>query len=92
MRLTIAIDDLSLPLPSMKAPDIRGRILEQVLTMAAEKGVDDVEIVAALALHRRMTADELRHVVGERVFRSFYPQGKLYNHDARTATTCSTSA
>lgn len=82
MRLTIAIDDLSLPLPSMKAPDIRGRILEHVLTMAAENGVDDVEIVAALALHRRMTAAELRHVVGERVFRSFYPQGKLYNHDA----------
>jgi lactate racemase len=35
MRLTIAFDDLSLPLPTMKAPDIRGRIIEQVLTMAA---------------------------------------------------------
>lgn len=86
MRLTIAFDDLSLPLPTMKAPDIRGRIIEQVLTIAAEKGVDDVEIIAALALHRRMTDAEMRHIVGERVFRSFAPSGKLYNHDAEDRT------
>jgi lactate racemase len=82
MRLTIAFDDLSLPLPTMRAPDIRGRIIEHVLELAAQAGVDDVELVAANALHRRMTAAELRHIVGERVFRSFYPQGKLYNFDA----------
>ena len=82
MRLTIAFDDLSIPLPTMKAPDIRGRIIEAVLTMAAEAGVDDVKIIAANALHRRMTAAELKHIVGERVFRSFYPQGDLYNFDA----------
>ena len=82
MRLTIAFDDLSLPLPTMKSPDIRGRIIEHVLTMAAEAGVDDVKLIAANALHRRMTASELKHIVGERVFRSFYPQGDLYNFDA----------
>ncbi|MEP9382852.1 lactate racemase domain-containing protein [Nocardioides cheoyonin] len=82
MRLTIAFDDLSLPLPTMRAPDVRGRIIEQVLTLAAEKGVDDVELVAANALHRRMTAAEIRHIVGERVFRSFWPQGALTNFDA----------
>ncbi len=38
MRLTIAFDDLSLPLPTMRAPDIRGRIIEHVLTMAAGPG------------------------------------------------------
>ncbi len=76
MKLTIAFDDLSLPLPTMKPPDIRGRIIEHVLTMAAEAGVDDVELIAALALHRRMTAAELKHIVGERVFHAFYPQGK----------------
>ncbi len=27
MRLTIAIDDVSLPLPQMRAPDIRGRVI-----------------------------------------------------------------
>src|SRR5690349_11009868 len=46
MRLTIAFDDLSLPLPTMRAPDIRQRIIEQVLTMAAEAGVDDVQLIA----------------------------------------------
>ncbi len=82
MRLTIAFDDISLALPQMASPDIRQRIIEQVLTMAARAGVDDVELVAANALHRRMTADELRGILGERVFRSFHPQGKLTNHDA----------
>jgi hypothetical protein len=82
MRLTIAFDDLSLPLPPMRAPDIRQRIIEAVLTMAADAGVDDVQLIAANALHRRMTDAELKHIVGERVFRSFHPHGLLYNHDA----------
>lgn len=81
MRLTIAFDDISLPLPPMQAPDVRQRVLEQVLTMAAEAGVDDVELVVANALHRRMTGPEIRRIVGERVFRSFWPK-LLYNHDA----------
>jgi hypothetical protein len=82
MRLTIAFDDLSLPLPPMRAPDIRQRIIEAVLTMAVDAGVEDVQLIAANALHRRMTPAELRHIVGERVFRSFHPHGLLYNHDA----------
>ena len=82
MKLTIAFDDLSLPLPPMRRPDIRQRIIEQVLDLAAEAGVDDVELIAALALHRRMTDDELRHVLGDRVFDAFAPHGTLYNHDA----------
>lgn len=81
MRLTIAFDDLSIPLPPMRRPDIRQRVIEQVLTMAAEAGVDDVQLIAANALHRRMTAAEIERIVGERVFRSFWPDN-LYNHDA----------
>jgi hypothetical protein len=81
MRLTIAFDDLSIPLPPMRRPDIRQRILEKVLTMAADVGVDDVVLIAANALHRRMTAAEIQRIVGERVFRSFWPD-RLYNHDA----------
>ncbi len=81
MRLTIAFDDLSLPLPPMRAPDIRGRVIEHVLEHAAAAGVDDVELIVANSLHRRMTAHEIRHVVGERVFRSFWPD-HLRNHDA----------
>ncbi len=82
MKLTIAFDDISLPLPSMQKPDIRQRIIEAVLDLAAAAGVDDVHLIAALALHRRMTEPELRHAVGDRVYDAFAPQGSLYNHDA----------
>ena len=82
MKLTIAFDDISLPLPQMKSPDIRQRVIEQVLDHAAAAGVDDVHLIAALALHRRMTEDELRHAVGDRVYEAFAPSGALYNHDA----------
>ena len=82
MKLTIAVDDLSLPLPPLRRPDVRQRIIEAVLDMAAAAGVDDVHIVAALALHRRMTESELRHAVGDRVYEAFAPHGLLYNLDA----------
>src|SRR5438552_19015792 len=42
LRLTIAFDDISLPLPPMQTPDIRGLIIEQVAAVAARRGVDDV--------------------------------------------------
>src|SRR5437764_12916876 len=81
MRLTIAFDDVSLPLPPMQTPDVRQRVLEQVLELAARAGVDDVQILVANSLHRRMTAAEIKRVVGERVFRSFWPES-LRNFDA----------
>jgi hypothetical protein len=82
MKLTIAFDDISLPLPPMKSPDVRQRVIEAVLDLAAEAGVDDVVLIAALALHRRMTDDELRHALGTRVFDAFAPHGLLLQHDA----------
>ena len=82
MRLTIAFDDVSLPLPPMRRPDIRQLVIEQVLEMAAEAGVDDVVLIAALALHRRMTDAELRHALGDRVDDAFAPHGPLQQHDA----------
>jgi hypothetical protein len=80
MKLTIAVDDISIPLPPMTLPDVRQRILEHVIGLAAEAGVEDVKIVVATALHRRMTAAEIRRMVGERVFRSFWPRD-LSNFD-----------
>ena len=50
--------------------------------MAADAGVDDVHIIAALALHRRMHEFELRHALGDRVYDAFEPRGLLYQHDA----------
>jgi lactate racemase-like protein len=82
MKLTIAFDDVSLPLPPMKAPDIRQLVIEEVLDMAAAAGVDDVQLIAALALHRRMHDHELRHALGTRVYDAFEPHGLLTQHDA----------
>jgi hypothetical protein len=82
MKLTIAFDDISLPLPPMERPDIRQLVIEQVLDMAAEAGVDDVELIVALALHRRMTEPELRHALGDRIYDAFAPNGLLTQHDA----------
>ena len=55
MKVTIAIDDISLPLPPMRTPDVRQTVLEIVLELLADHGVDDVHIIIANALHRRMT-------------------------------------
>jgi hypothetical protein len=82
MRVTIACDDLSLPLPPMRRPDVRQLVIEELLRRLARAGVDDVHCIAALGLHRRMTPAELRHVVGRAVHSSLAPQGRLYNHDA----------
>src|ERR1700726_1833576 len=81
MRGTIAIDDLSLPLPQMRRPDIRERLLNQVLQTLADYGVDDVHLVIATSLHRRMTEAEIRRIVGERAFKQYWPD-RLYNFDA----------
>jgi hypothetical protein len=90
MRLTIAFDDIGTPNPRIRRPDIRGKVIEAVLTRAAAAGVDDVALVGANGLNRRMTAEELQHIVGERVFRSFYADGLLTNHDAEDADNLAT--
>ena len=55
MKVFIAVDDISLPLPPMKKPDIRERVLTIVLDLLAEYGVDDFEICIATSFHRRVT-------------------------------------
>jgi hypothetical protein len=57
-------------------------VIEAVLNAAAAAGVDDVVLIAALALHRRMTEPELRHALGDRIYDAFAPQGLLTQHDA----------
>lgn len=80
--ITILVEDLSVPVPSMPDPDVRGVIIEEVLSRAADAGVDDVEVIAATGLRRRLNGAELRRLVGERVYRSFSADGLLRNHDA----------
>ena len=82
MRLTITFDDNTTPVPAMTSPDLRGKIIEAVLTRAAAAGVADVALIAAIGLNRRQSSAELRQLVGERVFRSFHADDLLVNHDA----------
>lgn len=81
MRVTIAIDDISVPLPPMKTPDVRQSILEILIELLHKHGVEDIEIPIALALHRRMTEPEIKRMVGSEIFEEFYPE-QLYNMDA----------
>ncbi|HEX8354222.1 MAG TPA: lactate racemase domain-containing protein [Pyrinomonadaceae bacterium] len=81
MKVTIAIDDLSMPLPPMRTPDIRQTALEILLDLLHANGVDDVHLIIAISLHRRMTEWEIRRMCGQRVFDEFWPD-RLYNHDA----------
>ncbi len=80
MKVTIAFDDISLPLPPMRTPDVRQQALEVLLELLADSGVDDVHLIVALGLHRRMTDGELRRTVGSRIFEAFHPD-RLYQHD-----------
>lgn len=80
MKVTIALDDISLPLPKMRRPDIRESVLTILLPLLAEKGVEDAHIIIATSFHRRMAPWEIHRAVGRKIFRAWYP-GRLYNHD-----------
>src|SRR5512138_3806018 len=81
MKVTIALDDISLPLPPMRTPDVRQQVLEVLLPLLEESGVDDVHLVIAVALHRHMTPAEMKRMVGPAIFDAFYPD-RYTNHDA----------
>ena len=80
MKVTIAVDDISMPLPIMRTPDVRQLVLEIVCEMLADHGVDDVHIIIALGLHRRMHDWEIKRMVGPKVWADYWPD-RLYNHD-----------
>jgi hypothetical protein len=81
MKVTIAMDDISLPLPPMALPDIRQTILEILLEMLDANGVDDIHLIIATSLHRRLTEGEMKRMVGSKIHNAFYPD-RYYNHDA----------
>ena len=81
MRVTIAIDDISLPLPPMRTPDIRQTVIEILLEQLDANGVDDIHLIIANSLHRRMTESEMKRMVGKKIFDAFHPD-RYYNHDA----------
>src|SRR5882672_6512459 len=81
MKVLIAIDDISLPLPPMRTPDVRQLVLEIVLQLCADSGVDDIHLLIANALHRRLTDAEMKRMVGSKIFEAYYPD-RYTNHDA----------
>ncbi len=81
MRVTIAIDDISLPLPKMRPPDVRQSVLTILLETLAAHAIDDVHIIVATSFHRRVAEFEMRRAVGDRIFDAHWPD-RLYNHDA----------
>ncbi len=81
MKVTIAFDDISLPLPPMVTPDIREQIIDVLLHKLHDAGVDDIHLICAVSLHRRMTGAELKRVLGHHIYHHFAPY-RLYNHDA----------
>ncbi|PPF80756.1 transcriptional regulator [Subtercola sp. Z020] len=82
-RVTIVFEDLTQPVTSRTAPDVRQRVIEHVLERAAAAGVDDVELIAATGLRRRLTAQDLQRVLGERIYASFGPD-HVRSHDAES--------
>lgn len=81
MKVTIAMDDISLPLPPMATPDVRQTMLEVVLDLCRANGVDDIHLIVANSLHRKMTEWEMKRMVGSKIHNAFYPD-RYYNHDA----------
>lgn len=82
MKLVVIFTDGSRPAPGMTGTDIRAVALEQVLTLAAAAGVDDVRLIAGNGLRRADTSEEIRTIAGERVHRSFHNDGLIGPHDA----------
>lgn len=82
IKLAIVFTDGARPAPGMAHPDVRTEALEQVLSLAADAGVDDVRLVAANGLRRAQSEGEIRGLVGERVHRSFASDGLIGPHDA----------
>jgi hypothetical protein len=65
----------------MATPDVRQTVLEVVLDLLAANGVDDVHIIIANSLHRKMSEWEMKRMVGPKIFKDFFPD-RYYNHDA----------
>lgn len=82
MSLTIVFGDTTAAVPTVSGTDPRGQAVEEVLTLAAAAGVDDVALICARGLQRRLSDDELLAALGRRVHESFAPLGQISQHDA----------
>lgn len=61
--------------------DIRRYLVEEVLEIAANQGVDDARILVARGTHGRLDDQQLRSMLGNRIVDSFVPHGLLHQHN-----------
>ncbi len=82
-RVLIAFDDNCQPFPPTGRPDIRQIVIETLLHLLDECGVEtaNIRLSCAVALHRKMKRHELARMLGGRIMRTFYPR-QLDNFDA----------
>ena len=82
-RVLIAFDDNCQPFPETTRPDIRQQAIETLLPMLYASGVkkENIRLVCAVALHRKMKVHELERMVGKRIMSEFHPS-QLDNYDA----------
>ncbi len=82
-RVLIAFDDNCQPFPPTPQPDIRQQSLEALLPLLYSCGVrkENIQLVCAVALHRKMKKHELAQMVGTKIMTEFYPK-QLDNSDA----------
>jgi lactate racemase-like protein len=82
-KVLIAFDDNCQPFPATSRPDFRQLAIERLLQMLYSYGVDkkNINLVCAVALHRKMKQHELECMLGPTIMREFFPH-QLENHDA----------
>jgi hypothetical protein len=80
--VTVAFDDLTIPVVQMAAPDFRLSVISVVLERLHAAGVrpENVRLIVANALHRKWTRSELSTVLGPVL--SLLPPQRLLCHDA----------
>ena len=82
-RVLIAFDDNCQPFPLTVRPDIRQQAIEALLPLLDDCGVrrENITLICAVALHRKMKRKELARMLGPRIMSEFYPD-HLINFDA----------
>lgn len=84
-RVVICFDNMSIPLPPMKA-DVRAIAAEVVLEKLKALGLkrENLLFMCASGLHRKCKPKELAHLLGKRIFSEYKDQ--ITNHDADDKT------
>ena len=82
-KVLIAFDDNCQPFPMTARPDFRELAITRLLRMLYSYGVEkkNIQLVCAVALHRKMKRHELEFMLGSDIMAEFYPD-QLTNFDA----------